>query len=68
MVLVTHHLEEIPPFVSHALLLANGGVVATGPVEEVLTGTHLSRAFGVPCEVRMEPSRRYSLRFRARDA
>jgi iron complex transport system ATP-binding protein len=66
MVLVTHHLEEIPPFVSHAMLLANGGVVATGPVEEVVTTAHLSRAFGVPCEVKVEPSRRYSLRFRER--
>jgi len=64
MVLVTHHLEEIPRFVSHAMLLANGGVVATGPVEEVVTTAHLSRAFGVPCEVKVEPSRRYSLRFR----
>ena len=66
MVLVTHHLEEIPPFVSHAMILANGGVVATGPVEEVVTTAHLSRAFGVPCEVKVEPSRRYSLRFRER--
>ncbi len=65
MVLVTHHLEEIPPFVSHGLLLAGGAVVATGPVEEVVTTAHLSRAFGVPCEVKVEPSRRYSLRFRA---
>ena len=64
MVLVTHHLEEIPPFVSHAMLLADGGVVATGRVEEVVTTAHLSRAFGVPCEVKVEPSRRYSLRFR----
>ena len=64
MVLVTHHLEEIPPFVSHALLLASGGVVAKGRVAEVVTDAHLSRAFGVPCEVKLEPSRRYSLRFR----
>jgi len=68
MVLVTHHLEEIPRFVSHALLLASGSVVATGRVEEVLTGAHLSRAFGVPCEVTVEPSRRYSLRFRGSTA
>ena len=66
MVLVTHHLEEIAPFVSHALLLANGAVVAGGRVEEVVTDAHLSRAFGVPCEVMVDPSRRYSLRFRGR--
>jgi iron complex transport system ATP-binding protein len=64
MVMVTHHLEEIPRFVSHGLLLANGAVVASGRVEEVLTDTHLSRAFGVPCEVKVTSSRRYALGFR----
>ncbi len=64
MVLVTHHLEEIPPFVSHGLLLGEGAVVAMGKVEEVVSDGNLSRAFGVPCEVRREGARRYSLRFR----
>ncbi len=64
MVLVTHHLEEIAPFVSHALLLAGGEAVASGPVAEVLTSANLSRAFGVPCELVVEPPRRYGLRFR----
>jgi iron complex transport system ATP-binding protein len=63
MVLVTHHLEEIAPFVSHALLLAGGEEVASGPVAEVLTSANLSRAFGVPCELVVEPPRRYGLRF-----
>lgn len=64
MVLVTHHLEEIPRFVSHGMLLASGAVVAAGRVEEVVTDAHLSRAFGVPCEVKVDSSRRYALRFR----
>jgi iron complex transport system ATP-binding protein len=64
MVLVTHHLEEIAPFISHALLLAGGEAMASGPVAEVLTSANLSRAFGVPCEVVVEPPRRYGLRFR----
>lgn len=66
MVLVTHHLEEIPPFVSHGLLLGKGAVVAMGRVEEVVTDAHLSRAFDTPCEVTRESGRRYSLRFRSR--
>jgi len=64
MVLVTHHLEEIPRFVSHGMLLSKGAVVASGRVEEVVTDAHLSRAFGVPCEVKVDSSRRYALRFR----
>jgi iron complex transport system ATP-binding protein len=66
MVLVTHHLEEIPQFVSHGLLLGKGAVVAMGRVEEVVTDAHLSRAFETPCEVTKESGRRYSLRFRSR--
>lgn len=45
-VLVTHHVEEVPPGFTHALLLREGRVVVSGPVEEVLTGRHLSAAFG----------------------
>ncbi len=64
VVMVTHHLEEIPPFVSHALLLSGGEPVAQGPIGSVLTDAHLSHAFGVPCEVRLtEEPRRYAIRF-----
>ncbi|MBM7848520.1 ABC transporter ATP-binding protein [Arthrobacter roseus] len=48
MVLVTHHLEEVPPGFTHALLLNDGAVVASGPVDEVLTEENLSAAFGLP--------------------
>ena len=47
LVLVTHHLEEIPPGVTHAALLRSGAMVGSGPVAEVLTGEAVSRAFGV---------------------
>ena len=47
-VLVTHHPEEVPVGTTHALLLCRGRVVASGPVDEVLTGPLLSRAFGLP--------------------
>jgi iron complex transport system ATP-binding protein len=52
LVLVTHHVEEIPPGFTHALLLRSGGVVAAGPVTEALTDDTLSDAFGVPLRVR----------------
>jgi iron complex transport system ATP-binding protein len=47
-VLVTHHVEEIPPGYTHALLLREGEVVAAGPADDVLTGAALSETFGLP--------------------
>ena len=47
-VLVTHHVEEIPPGYTHALLLREGTVVAAGPADEVLTEASLSDTFGLP--------------------
>jgi iron complex transport system ATP-binding protein len=46
LVLVTHHVEEITPAFSHALLLRGGRVAAAGPRREVLTSDNLSIAFG----------------------
>ncbi len=48
LVLVTHHVEEIIPVFSHALLLREGRVVAGGPRARVLTSVQLSRMFGQP--------------------
>lgn len=48
LVLVTHHVEEIPPGFTHLLLLADGRVHAAGPIDEVLTADNLSGAFGTP--------------------
>ena len=50
-VLVTHHLEEIPAGVTHALVMADGRIVAAGPVETTLTSEILSSAFGMPLAV-----------------
>jgi len=47
-VLVTHHVEEIPDGFSHLLLLAEGRVTASGPIEEVLDAERLSACFGLP--------------------
>ncbi|WFE30799.1 ABC transporter ATP-binding protein [Solwaraspora sp. WMMD791] len=48
LVLVTHHVEEIPPGFTHALLLRQGAVVAAGELAATLTGDHLSKTFGLP--------------------
>ncbi|WP_139983281.1 ABC transporter ATP-binding protein [Nocardioides litoris] len=47
-VLVSHHVEEIPPGFTHALLLRQGSIVAAGTLEEVLTERALSATFGMP--------------------
>jgi iron complex transport system ATP-binding protein len=44
-VLVTHHVEEIPPAFSHVLLLRGGAVVAAGPLADTLTAEALSETF-----------------------
>jgi iron complex transport system ATP-binding protein len=45
-VLVTHHVEEIPPGFTHALLLRDGRVVSQGLLDDVLTAENLSTTFG----------------------
>jgi iron complex transport system ATP-binding protein len=51
VVLVTHHLEELPPSITHALLLTDGRASACGPAPEVLADEPLSACFGVPVSV-----------------
>jgi len=48
LVLVTHHVEEIPPSFTDVLLLREGRVVAQGPIEITLTAENLSETFGLP--------------------
>jgi iron complex transport system ATP-binding protein len=57
MVLVTHHVEEIPPSMTHALLLRDGKVVAAGPVEQTLTAQSLSACFGMALRVERRDGR-----------
>ncbi|AGZ45672.1 iron complex transport system ATP-binding protein [Actinoplanes friuliensis DSM 7358] len=61
MVLVTHHVEEIPPGFTHALLLREGTVVASGLLGETLTAENLSKTFGLPLVVQRSGDR-YSAR------
>jgi len=51
LVLVTHHVEEIPPGFTHGMLLRRGRIVAAGPLDEVLTDDTLSSTFDLPLEV-----------------
>lgn len=51
LVLVTHHLEEIPPAFDRALLLSGGRVAGAGPAGELLTGERLSDLYGVGLDV-----------------
>ncbi|GAA1156401.1 ABC transporter ATP-binding protein [Ornithinicoccus hortensis] len=51
MVLVTHHVEEIPPGFTDILMLRDGKVVAAGPIEVTLTAENLSETFGLPLVV-----------------
>jgi iron complex transport system ATP-binding protein len=62
MIMVTHHVEEIPPGFSHALLLAGGRVRAAGPIAEVITAEHLSGAFGLDLVVATSEDGRFSAR------
>ena len=57
IVLVSHHLEEIPRGFDRALVLAGGCVAAAGPLDDVLRDDILGPAFGLPLEVRRRDGR-----------
>ncbi|MEN9751077.1 MAG: hypothetical protein RLZZ600_124 [Actinomycetota bacterium] len=63
IIMVTHHLEEIPAGFTHALVLTAGEVFAAGPISEVLTSDVVSRAYGIPIDVSSDGGR-YSARAR----
>ena len=48
MVLVSHHVEEVPAGFTHALLLREGCVVAAGPIRDVMRSSIVSTCFGMP--------------------
>ena len=56
-VLVSHHVEEIPPGFTHALLLRHGRLMAAGPLEQVLTDEVVSATFGMPLQLWHEDGR-----------
>ncbi|KHO22234.1 iron ABC transporter ATP-binding protein [Mycolicibacterium setense] len=68
MVLVTHHVEEIPVGFSHALILSEGKAVASGLLTEVLTAENLSKAFGQSIALDVIDGRYFARRTRSRAA
>jgi len=61
LVLVTHRVEEIPPSVTHALLMRDGRVAQAGPKAETVTSEHISRVMGVDVEILGRNGRLYAV-------
>ncbi len=57
VVMVTHHVEEVPEGFTHAMLLRRGAVLAAGPLPDVFTERNLSKCFGVPLIIEYRQSR-----------
>jgi iron complex transport system ATP-binding protein len=57
LVLVTHHVEEVPPHFTDVLLLREGRVVAQGPLDITLTADNLEATFGLPLELEVRGDR-----------
>lgn len=68
LVLVTHHVEEIPLGFSHCLILSEGAVVAAGLLHDTLTAENLSRAFGQSIALDDIDGRYFARRVRSRAA
>jgi iron complex transport system ATP-binding protein len=60
IVLVSHHVEEIPPGFSHGLVLADGQVVTAGRLDDVLRSDVFSRAFGLPIVIERSAGRAWA--------
>lgn len=65
IVLVSHHVEEVPPGFTHVLMLRDGRAVAAGPMAETMTAENLSRTFGMSLQLTLEDGR-YAARRRSR--
>ena len=57
LVLVTHHLEEIPAGFTHILMMNEGQIVASGPIEQTLTEANLEATYGTKLSLRSENGR-----------
>jgi iron complex transport system ATP-binding protein len=57
VVLVTHHLEELPSGIADVALIRDGRIVASGPIATTLSDAHVSAAFGLPMRVRAAAGR-----------
>ena len=64
IVMITHHVEEIPTGFTHALLLDEGEIVAQGLIDQVLTDENLSKTFHQPIQVDRIGDRYFARRVR----
>lgn len=60
MLIVSHHVDEIPPHMTHVLLLRAGSVLLAGPIADVMTAAALSECFAIDLDVRRAPNGRFS--------
>lgn len=63
LVLVTHHVEEILPSITHVLMMKDGLTLAAGPKQSILTSEALSTVYGDAVELEQDGAR-YRLRLR----
>lgn len=60
LVLVTHHLDEVPPGMSHVMMMRDGEIVARGPLDDALTAEALSDCFGLALTLERRDDGRFS--------
>lgn len=65
LMLVTHHIDEIPPAVNHVVLLDRGGIAFEGPKDVALSDERISKLFGVPVTIRRDGDGWYDARLRS---
>jgi len=65
LIMVTHHVEEIPIAFSHAMLLRDGAVVSAGLMRDVVTSANLSETFGLPLRLTRSGDRYFARRKRS---
>jgi len=60
IVMVTHHLEEIPKLISHCAIVKNGQVLSFGPIDEVLTDQNLSVGYNMNLKIVNNQGRKFA--------
>lgn len=60
LVLVTHHVDEIPPGMTHVMFLVRGRAMASGTLDEMFTAENLSECFGVKLRLERRANGRFS--------
>lgn len=64
LVMVSHHLEDLPASMTHAILLRDGRIIDQGAITDMLTSDNVSACYGFPIHVDHHDGR-WSARARA---